>query len=140
MVDTAPNEVLGPLARSVVLEIFFDDRQVPAVSVPLERLRADLATLRRELAAMSRDESAAHAWYGGSNSSLSGLVPAGSPKAHPLVAQNPDFFDHSRPCTDIQLITVRLAWEGLSADFIGKKRLEEFLQTNDWKAIASLMD
>jgi hypothetical protein len=106
----------------------------------LQRLRDDLAALRRELAAMSRDESAAQAWYGGSNSSLSGLVPAGSPKARPLVAQNPDFFDRSRPCTDIQLITVRFVWEGLSDEFIGKKRLEEFLQTNDWKRLASLMD
>jgi hypothetical protein len=96
--------------------------------------------LRAELAGMTPKESASPAWYINPDDSGSGLVPPNTPHAQRLVTLNPGYFLRSRPSTDIQLISIRLYFEGLSQQNIGNQKLQEFLTTADWKRVAAFLD
>jgi hypothetical protein len=118
----------------------------PHTGAPVNPMRQQAASLRQELAGLSPSARASQAYWGGMNSTLSGLVAEGSPNSRPLVAVNPDFLDRSLPRTAMQILTVYFAWadpspEGAAAaTHIGDRRLYEFLRDADWKRLAAVLD
>lgn len=103
--------------------------------------------LRSQLQAMSAQERASQAWVV-SPSELSPLTPAGEGRA--LVVFNSDYFDRSRPRSDIQLIVVRLTFGGQKLDDIlppfdnpsqiSRHALWELVREVDWKQLAAMME
>lgn len=102
------------------------------------------------LARMSPEERAAQAQSGGSEDYLGpSLAPFGSKGiGDAYVKANPDWFDPSRPRSDLQLIVMRFNWRGdLNPDrpaieeygnAVGL-RLWETLHTSDWKAVSAAL-
>ena len=98
--------------------------------------------LRSQLQALSPAERASQAWV---DRPSEPLVPAGT--GRPLVAFNPDYFDRSRPRSDIQLIVVGLNFGGQKLDDIpppfeyatdlSRARLWEFVREVDWQQVAA---
>jgi len=105
--------------------------------------RTLIAPLRDELARMTPAERASAAWYLKPADGRSGLVPAGTPNARELVTLNVDYFDRSRPRSDIQLIVVmyngQFTPQVLPNSGTAAIRLDEFIQTADWKRIAAFV-
>ena len=106
----------------------------------IDPYRAACDELRAELAAMTPKEAALPAWYIRPEASGSGLVPPNTPQAVRLVTVNPDCFVRSRPTTDIQLISVRFYFGGMSQENIGSQKLHEFLSTANWARTAAFID
>ncbi len=137
-------------------------KEMPAqLKKTIENMQKDLGELRDKLASLSPEERKAQAWFGTTPGSLKGLVPPNTPDAEPLIKLNPDFFDPSLPRTALQLMTVYFAWVGTLTqgervsslrweeslgsgtdrpmwDY-GSVRVYEFLQTADWRKVASLL-
>jgi hypothetical protein len=107
----------------------------------------DLERLRAELAGMTPEERASQAWTRKAFDYPSTFVPANTKDARPVVMFNPDYFDLSRPRTDIQLITVFLedVPENLRKppltdwDSLGLIRLWEFVNQVDWQRLADMI-
>ena len=107
----------------------------------------DLERLRAELAGMTPAERASQAWTRKAFDYPSTFVPANTKDARPVVMFNPDYFDLSRPRTDIQLITVFLenVPENLRKppltdwDSLGLVRLWEFVNQVDWQQVAAMI-
>jgi hypothetical protein len=99
---------------------------------------------------MTPAERASTAWYDGltEGPDASGLVAPDAPRAEELVAANPDFFDRSRPRSDLQLISVSVEYgpsvgadhANLTQDDLPDWRMYEFLTTTDWQSVAALLD
>jgi hypothetical protein len=106
-----------------------------------------LETYRAELAGMTPAERASQAWTRGAYDYPSPFVPANTKGARPVVRFNPDYFDLSRPRTDIQLITVLLEEvpENLAEppltdwDSLGLIRLWQFVNQVDWQQLAAMI-
>jgi hypothetical protein len=106
-----------------------------------------LETLRAELAGMTPAERASQAWAKKAFDYPSPFVPANTKDARAVVRFNPDYFDLSRPRTDIQLITVFLESvpDNLSEppltdwDSLGLVRLWEFVNQVDWQRLAAMI-
>ena len=107
----------------------------------------ELARLRGLLAGMAPEERASQAWVQRAFDTPSPFVPANTPGARPVVRFNPDYYDLSRPRTDIQLMTVRLVtvpdnlveppltdWDSL-----GLIRLWQFVHQVDWQQLAAMI-
>jgi hypothetical protein len=116
--------------------------------VPHPKAVAGLITpLRSQLEGMTKEEKASQAWVY-TPSDINPLVPANTKGARPLVVFNPDYFDTTRPRTDIQLIAVRLRdmpLEGPSSrlidcDNVAAARIWEFVHQVDWRKIAGMMN
>jgi len=107
----------------------------------------ELERLRAELAAMTPAERASQAWTRKAFDYPSTFVPANTKDARPVVRFNPDYFDLSRPHTEIQLITVFLenVPENLREppltdwDSLGLVRLWQFVNQVDWQGIADMI-
>jgi hypothetical protein len=109
-----------------------------------------LESLRAELARMTPAERASPAWYDklAEGPDASGLVAPHAPSAVELVTTNPDFFDRSRPRTDLQVISVDIEYgptvgadhANLRRDDLVDWRLYEFLTTTDWQRVTALLD
>ena len=103
--------------------------------------------LRSQLRAMSAQERASQAWVDNPSEILP-LVAAGD--GRPLVVFNPDYFDRSRPRSEIQVIAVRLTFGGQKLDDIpppfqdssqiSRHRLWEFVREVDWQQVAAAME
>lgn len=93
-----------------------------------------LESLRKELAALSPEERKQQAWWGNSteNDKISELVPPGQGEA--LVRLNPAIIDHSKPESEIQLMT--LDWSVRGADI----KYDKPRQFDDKKAGSYLQD
>lgn len=126
--------------------------QKQAAQRPPEHVGPDrvLESLRAELARMTPTERASPAWYDklAEGPDASGLVAPHAPRAVELVTTNPDFFDRSRPRTDLQVISVDIEYgptvgadhANLRHDDLVDWRLYEFLTTTDWQRVAALLD
>lgn len=103
---------------------------------------------KAQLAAMSPAERAAQAWVAVAEQPP---VPPGTQHARPLVVFNKDFFDMSRPRTDIQFMVVRL--EGIPREGgkprmdnlrycseVSDARLWEFVEQVNWPKVVRWMD
>jgi hypothetical protein len=121
------------------------EAQLQAVRMPADDLgmlrtfETTTARLRDELASMSPRERASQGlWMKPEDDDLlgSGLVPAGTPGAVELVALNPKLVDRTRPPEEIQLITVETNFDGSR---VSNARLQEFLETVDWRRVASFL-
>jgi hypothetical protein len=107
----------------------------------------ELERLRAELAGMTPGERASQAWVKKAFDYPSPFVPANTKDARAVVRFNPDYFDLSRPRTDIQLITVFLESvpENLAEppltdwDSLGLVRLWEFVNQVDWQRLATMI-
>jgi hypothetical protein len=107
----------------------------------------ELERLRAELAGMTQAERASQAWTRKAFDYPSPFVPANTKDARAVVMFNPDYFDLSRPRTDIQLITVFLESvpENLVEppltdwDSLGLVRLWEFVNQVDWQRLAGMI-
>ena len=103
-----------------------------------------LGRLREEFERMSPPERASPAWYVAPPDGSSGLAPAGAPNAREVVTLNLNYFDMSRPRSDIQLITVTLNSQNddrSGPNFVTSAvRLDEFVATADWTRIASFVE
>jgi hypothetical protein len=114
----------------------------PRQSAELERLL--LSDLREEFQRLSPSERASPAWYLQTPEVPSGLAPAGAPNAREMVTINPNYFDMSRPRSDIQPISVTLNSQNEARsgpNFVTSAvRLDEFLATADWTRIAAFVE
>ncbi len=102
----------------------------------------DIAAFEGELAGLSQAQRAAPAHIAGASTSASGLSPAIDPKSQALVAPNPEFYDRTLPRTSLQIAVVETYPPELASvrtSFVVQK-LQELLDTADWKRIASLLD
>ncbi|MDD2539783.1 MAG: hypothetical protein PHH28_01915 [Desulfuromonadaceae bacterium] len=104
--------------------------------IGFEFFKERIETLKNELAAMTPTERKTQARIINDHNLGSGLVAAQSSEGRLLVTLNPDYFDSSRPATDIQLVSVLFDFEGPSTTHIGNKRLSEALFGIDWTRIA----
>jgi hypothetical protein len=107
----------------------------------------ELERLRAELAGMTPAERGSQAWTQKAFDYPSPFVPANTKGARPVVRFNPDYFDLSRPRTDIQLITVLLEMvpENLAEppltdwDSLGLVRLWQFVNQVDWQQFPAMI-
>jgi hypothetical protein len=100
--------------------------------------------LRSQLQTLNAEERASQAWV---DRPFEPLVPIGAGRS--LVVFNPDYFDRSRPRSDIQLIVVGLNFGGQNLDDIpppfeyatdvSRARLWEFVRQVDWQQVAAVM-
>ena len=100
--------------------------------------------LRSQLQTLNAEERASQAWV---DRPFQPLVPAGAGRS--VVVFNPDYFDRSRPRSDIQLIVVGLSIGGQKLDDIpppfeyatdvSRARLWEFVREVDWQRVAALV-
>ena len=100
--------------------------------------------LRSQLQTLSAGERASQAWI---DRPFEPLVPAGTGRS--VVVFNPDYFDRSRPRSDVQLIVVGLNFGGQKLDDIpppfqyatdvSRARLWEFVREVDWQQVAAVM-
>ena len=95
--------------------------------------RSRLAALERQLQSMGAAERASAAWVGAGYE----LVPAGTPRAVVLVKMNPEFYDRSRPPTDVQAILVQFVT--YSSPHVLSVQGAVF-RALDWAAIAAILD
>jgi len=114
----------------------------PRQLAELERLL--LSRLREEYQRLSPSERASPAWRLQSPDGFSGLAPAGATNARGMMTLNPNYFDMSRPRSDIQLISVTLNSQNetrTGPNFVTSAvRLDEFQATADWARIASFVE
>jgi hypothetical protein len=107
----------------------------------------ELERLRAELAGMTPAERTSRAWTRQAFDYPHPFVPANTKGARPVVRFNPDYFDLSRPRTDMQLITVllenvpvNLAEPPLTDwDSLGLVRLWQFVNQVDWQQLAAMI-
>ena len=121
--------------REVAKGLRADDAGVMAVAAEGQaHMAGNLAQLEQELAAMSPDQLRSQAWIGGTSASM--LVPAGTPHARPLVTPNPDFYDRTRPPTDVQAMLVEFVtyWESPYALAL----TGAVFRSLDWTALAAI--
>ncbi len=100
----------------------------------------DIAALESELAGLSADERAAPAHVGGATSRPSGLSPAFDRKSQALLAPNPEFYDRTLPRTSLQVAVVETYPAELTSASFSVQKVQELLDTVDWKRIAGLLD
>ena len=100
----------------------------------------DIAALENELAGLSAAERAAPAQVAGATSRPSGLSPAFDRKSQALLAPNPDFYDRTLPRTSLQIAVVETYPAELTFASFSVEKIQELLDTVDWKRIASLLD
>jgi len=106
--------------------------------------QAEIASYQSQLASLSPEQRSAQAYaslnYYANGKSL--LMNANQPGARPLVAFNPNFFDHSRPRTDFQSLVVgRLYDKGIRDQSYDPQygRLVEFRKTFDFRSLVPLL-
>jgi hypothetical protein len=144
--DPAKREKL--LQDALKLAAIMDEGMAKAVEDGPRQLgemeRQLLSRPREEFERMSPSERVSPAWYMGAPDFSSGLAPAGAPNAREVVTLNLNYFDMSRPRSDIQLISVTLNSQNENRsgpNFVTSAvRLDEFLATADWTRIASFVE
>jgi hypothetical protein len=143
-------QFLRELIRAREADLAKDEAHVsPEGRVALTEARAALVDpLRSQLEGMSAGERASQAWVVHSSEVLP-LVPANAEGARRSVVFNPDYFDRSRPRTDIQLISIMLFFGTPEKDVappfkdwpdVGKHRLWEFVKEVNGQQVAAGMD
>jgi hypothetical protein len=136
--------ILSPKDRAEIERLMSDKT---AVSLYEQKLKLHQDALAR----MPPEERAMQAQYGdpeNGNPLVPQLAPAGKPGiGSPYVKVNPNWFDPSRPRSDIQLIIVKGWYGGMDPDRpainewgnAANLRLWETLHTSDWKAISAAL-
>ena len=103
----------------------------------------ELDGYQAELAALSPEQRAAQAWYSWHRHAGEPLLTNPQQRdAKPLVRFNTDFFDRSRPRTDVQVLVVGRAFEDFSdlAYDPAYERIIDFRKTFDFHSLLPLLD
>lgn len=140
-VDAAKAEEFRRLSEQMEAEGEIQLKSAPPVddSNPLAALQASAATIRAELERMSPEDRASQAYWArppDDDPLGSGLVPAGTHDAPPLVAVNPALLDQSRPPEEVQVISVTSSYDG---SWLVDKRVYDFLRSVDWNRVATFI-
>jgi len=130
------------LRRSPARARVHDDRLFTQLE---QSKQTEIAGYQSQLASLTAEQRNAPA-YAGLNYYANGkylLANANQPGAKPLVGFNPDFYDHSRPRTDVQSIAVcRLYEKGLREKAYDPQyeRLVEFRKSFNFQTLLALLD
>jgi hypothetical protein len=103
----------------------------------------ELDGYQAELAALSPEQRTAQAWYTWQRQAGEPLLTNPQQReAKPLVRFNPDFFDRSRPRTDIQVLVVGRVFEDFSdlAADPAYQSIMDFRKSFDFRSLLSLLD
>lgn len=111
-----------------------DARFMAAAAQGQAHMGGHLAELERELATMSPEQRRSQAWIGGTSASM--LVPAGTPNTRPLVTPNPDFYDRTRPATDVQALLLEFVTYSQSPYVLALTGA--VFRSLDWAALGAL--
>lgn len=120
------------------LELMKAPQQQPLVA----RTRACLATLEKQLAAMSPTERAAPAYIAmgrapGHDPVCDPFASANDRNARRLIMENPDFYDVKRPPSDIQVVFVNLG-SFSPRDPAQQAQVDRITDRLDWPALAAI--
>jgi hypothetical protein len=104
----------------------------------------ELNSYQAELASLSPQQRTAQSWYSWHRQYGENLLTNPSARdARPLVSFNPDFFDRSRPRTDIQVLIVGWLFQnGLSEKSYDPQyqRIIDFRRSSDFRTLVPLLD
>ena len=132
----------GDRKRGEALKAEADNAGVPTTAEQFKQRELD--GYQAELAALSPERSAAQAWYSWQHQQGQSLLAESNEwDARPLVRFNPDFFDRSRPRTDIQVLVVGWLYQnGLRERSYDPQylRIIEFRKRFDFQSLVPILD